>query len=77
VPKIITPGVKEKRLSRWRWKSRETRMLIYLLVVAAVAAWKFVPRSWHPAITLEAPHHIIYSSATRDQTADTAHALDL
>ena len=52
-------------------------MLCYLLVLLGVAAWKFVPRPWHPAITLEAPHHLIYSSATRSQTADTAHALEL
>jgi len=77
VPKIITPGVKEKRLSRWRWKSRETRMLIYLLLVAVVAAWKFVPRPWHPAITFETRHHVIYSNTTRQQTEDTGRALDL
>jgi hypothetical protein len=52
-------------------------MLCYLLVVLAVAAWKFVPRPWHPAITLEAPHHLIFSSATQSQTEDTAHALEL
>ena len=52
-------------------------MLCYLLVLLGVAAWKFVPRPWHPATTLEAPHNLIYSSATQSQTADTAHALDL
>jgi hypothetical protein len=44
-------------------------MLLYLLVLLAVVAWKFVPRPWHPAITLEAPHHLIYSSATSAQTS--------
>jgi hypothetical protein len=52
-------------------------MLFYLLVLLGVAAWKFVPRPWHPAFTLEAPHHLIYSSASRAQTADTAQALEL
>jgi hypothetical protein len=52
-------------------------MLFYLLVLLGVAAWRFVPRPWHPAFTLEAPHHLIYSSASRAQTADTAQALEL
>jgi hypothetical protein len=52
-------------------------MLFYLLVLLAVAAWRFLPRPWHPSITLQTPHHIIYSTATRQQTEDTAHALAL
>jgi hypothetical protein len=62
---------------RWKWKARETRMLIYLLVVLGVAVWKFVPRPWFPPLTLETSHHIIYSSATRQQTDETAHVLEL
>jgi hypothetical protein len=60
---------------RWQLKPREIRLLIYLLVLLGVVAWKFVPRPWHPAITIEAPHHLILSSATQPQTADTAHTL--
>ena len=45
---------------RWRLKPRETRMLIYLVVLAGIVAWKFAPRPWHPAITFEAPHHRIF-----------------
>ena len=67
----------ETRSSRWRLKARETRLVIYLLVVVGVAAWKYVPRPWHPGIVLETAHHIIYSSATREQTENTAHVLDL
>jgi hypothetical protein len=52
-------------------------MLVYLLVVLAVAAWKYVPRPWHPAITLETPHHLIYSSAAREHTEATARVLGL
>ena len=52
-------------------------MLLYLLVLLGVVAWKFVPRPWHPAITLEAPHHLIYSSATPAQTSDTVQMLEL
>ena len=52
-------------------------MLVYLLVVLGVAAWKFAPRPWHPSLTIETAHHAIYSSATRQQTEETAHALEL
>jgi hypothetical protein len=58
-------------------KARETRMLVYLLVALAVAAWKFIPRPWHPTLTLESPHYTIYSTASQQQTKDTAHALEL
>jgi hypothetical protein len=47
---------------RWRLKPRETRLLVYLLVLLAVAAWKFLPRPWWPKLTLDAPHHTIYST---------------
>lgn len=53
------------------------RLLIYLLVLVGVVAWKFVPRPWRPAITLKARHHLILSSAAQPQTADTAQALEL
>ncbi len=52
-------------------------MLVYLLIAGAVAGWKFIPRPWHPSITLEAAHHLIYSTATRQQTEETAHSLEL
>jgi len=52
-------------------------MLCYLLVLAAVAAWKYLPRPWHPAITIETPHHSIASTATRAQTEDMAQKLGL
>src|ERR1035441_5349732 len=55
--------------TRRRLRAREIRMLLYLLVLLGVVAWKFVPRPWHPAIALEAPHHLIYSSATPAQTS--------
>jgi hypothetical protein len=57
------------------WRKRHRRMLLYLAVLLAIAAWKFVPRPWRPALTLETPHHTIYSTATREQTKATANAL--
>jgi hypothetical protein len=52
-------------------------MLFYLLAVGAVAAWKYLPRPWHPTITLQTAHYTIYSSATAKQTQDTADAIAL
>jgi len=57
--------------------AREKRMLVYLLAVLAFAAWKFIPRPWHPTQTLDGPHHHIFSTATREQTEATACALEL
>ena len=67
----------EKPQPRRRLKAREIRMLSYLLVLLGVVAWKFVPRPWHLAFTFETPHHLIYSSADRTRTEETAHALEL
>lgn len=58
-------------------KPGQWRMWLYLAVLLGVAGWKFLPRPWHPTSTLETAHHIIYSTATKQQTDDTAHALTL
>jgi len=71
-----TTGLK-KQPFRWNFKSGQTRWLFYSLVLLGIAAWKYFPRPWHPSITLETAHHIIYSSASRPQTDDTAHAVNL
>jgi hypothetical protein len=57
---------------RWRRKPRELRLLLYLLVLSGVAAWKYVPRPWHPTCTVETAHHVVYSTATLEQTQETA-----
>jgi hypothetical protein len=73
----MSKGRGESGPSRWKWKARETRFFLYFLVLLGVAVWKYVPRPWHPSITLETPHHTIYSTATRQQTEDTARAIGL
>jgi hypothetical protein len=65
------------RSFRWQLKARETRLLLYLLVAVGIAFWRFYPRPWHPSITKTTRFHVIYSSATPQQTDDTAHALEL
>src|SRR6185503_2697484 len=67
----MTTGAK-----RWKLRPREWRMLFYLAVVLGFAAWRLIPRPWHPTQTLDRPHHRIYSTATRQQTEDTARALE-
>lgn len=52
-------------------------MIFYLAALIGVAVWKFVPRPWHPAFQLEAAHHIVYSTAAREQTDHALHALEL
>jgi hypothetical protein len=67
----------KKSFFRWHLKPSEIRLLIYLAVVLAFAAWKFLPRPWHPTQIIETPHYKIYSTATPQQTADMARALEL
>lgn len=47
------------------------------MVVLAVAAWRYLPRPWHPTLTIETRHYKIYSTATRAQTDNTARALEM
>lgn len=69
----------QERAKRFAWKptGREVRLVVYLLVLAGFAAWKFLPRPWHPQLTHHAPHHVIYSSASPEATTATAHRLEL
>jgi len=66
-----------KLFFRWRLKPSEIRWLIYLAVVLTVATWKYLPRPWHPTQVIETTHHKVYSTATQQQTADMARALEL
>src|SRR5438034_4565657 len=52
--------------------SRTNRLIGYLLILAAVAAWKFIPRPWHPTVTMETALYAIASTATRAQTEEIA-----
>ena len=56
--------------------SRRNRLIAYLLILAAVAAWKFIPRPWHPTVTMETAHYMIASSATRAQTEEIGHVVE-
>jgi hypothetical protein len=58
-------------------KPRERRLLLYLAPVLVLAAWKFIPRPWHPTQLVDTAHYKIYSTATTSQVAATAHAMEL
>ncbi len=60
-----------------RLKPREVRLLILLPFVIGIAAWKFVPRPWKPATTLDTPHFRIMSTATREQTEKTSTLVEM
>ena len=62
---------------RWKVNTRQGRFVIYLLVLLAVAAWRYVPRPWTPTCTLSTAHFTVYSTATQEQTQDTAEKLEL
>lgn len=63
--------------SRRRPTASEIRLLVYFAVLLGVVAWKFLPRPWHPTQVMETACHKIYSTATTQQTADTARALEM
>lgn len=53
----------ERPPSRWRPAAREMRFAVYLLIVLGIAAWRFLPRPWTPALTIETEHYVIASTA--------------
>jgi hypothetical protein len=63
--------------SRWSLMHRQTRLLCYLFVLLGFAAWKFIPRPWHPTLIIETQHHKIFSTATPEQTSAVSNALHL
>ena len=62
---------------RWKWTARTVRLLVLLLVVAGIAAWKFIPRPWHPTVQLNTSFHAIESTAATNQVEKTGRALEL
>jgi hypothetical protein len=62
----------------WKWplRAREKRLVVYLLILAGVAAWKFVPRPWKPSLTTETEHYRILSTSTKAQTDDIASTIE-
>lgn len=53
------------------------RWVIYLAIVAGIAAWKFVPRPWHPAVHVTTAHYEIASTATRERTEEIGQVVEV
>jgi|GEM_PF-1229459 len=60
---------------RFNWS--KVRWLIYLAIFLGIVAWKYVPRPWKPARTIETPHYIIASTASQAQTEQVGQVVEL
>jgi hypothetical protein len=60
-----------------RLTGRETRFLLLLTFVAAVAFWKFAPRPWKPTLTISTDHYEISSTAGADQVERVGRVMEL
>jgi hypothetical protein len=60
----------------WRIRAYHVRWLVYLAIVLGIAAWKYLPRSWKPTVTVETPHYIITSSANREQAEEIGRVVE-
>src|SRR4029078_5558270 len=56
---------------------RRQRLLFYLAIVLGFAAWKFTPRYWKPAVTIETRHYTIASTATLEQTEEIGRVVEI
>ncbi len=75
---MSVPQLSESRDGQKRNSKRaRARMACYVLVLLAVAAWKYAPRPWHATLILESPHYRVYSTATPEQTRRMADGLEL
>jgi hypothetical protein len=61
----------------WRFSRSKTRWMFYLIVVLGIAAWRFLPRPWKPARTVETEHYIIESTATQEQTEQIGRVVEM
>ena len=56
---------------------REKRLLLCVVLAAAVLGWDFARRRWTPEVTLETDHYVIYSTATQQQTREVGVAAEI
>jgi len=60
---------------RFNW--RRLRWVIYVALLLGVAVWRFAPRPWKPTLTIETPHYLIASTATRAQTEQVGNVVEM
>jgi hypothetical protein len=64
----------ERPARRFNWS--KVRWVIYLVILLGAVVWKYVPRPWTPARTLETPHYIIASTASAAQTEEVGRVVE-
>jgi hypothetical protein len=62
---------------RRRIGAREVRWSIYLLILLGVAFWRYVPRPWRPAVTVETPHYAIDATTDRFRAEELGRVMEL
>src|SRR6185312_4963876 len=67
----------EQSIKARRFGGSKARWIFYLVVVAGIAAWKFVPRPWKPARVVETEHYVIESTATQEQTEQIGRVVEM
>jgi len=60
---------------RFNWS--KVRWAIYLAILLGVVVWKYVPRPWKPARTIETTHYVIASTASQAQTEEVGRVVEL
>jgi hypothetical protein len=60
-----------------RFRGSKARWIFYLVIIAGIAAWKFLPRPWTPARVVETEHYLISSTATQEQTEQIGRVVEM
>ena len=60
-----------------RLSNRDKRLLVYFAILLVVAAWRYLPRPWKPARTIQTAHYTIASTATAEQTEQIARVVEI
>jgi hypothetical protein len=60
---------------RFNWST--VRWLIYFTILLGVVVWKYCPRPWTAARTIETPHYLIASTASQAQTEEVGRVVEL
>jgi hypothetical protein len=67
----------EQSLPARRMSWSKVRWVAYLVILVGIVLWKYAPRPWKPTLTIETPHYIIASTASRAQTEEVAQDMEL
>lgn len=60
-----------------RFNARIVRWLLYAAILLGAVVWKYCPRPWTPARTIETPHYLIASTASQPQTEEVGRVVEL